>query len=228
MFPEGSPPTLPAPGAHGGTSLARLLIQAAVTRPGLELDTMTGEPRGVQRPYRTSTSPRGSRGRALGLLPSHRAPTVARAQVPPGQLGRVSPGREPWASCFRRGFCHTGNLSICERPADSEHRGLEGGQGHYSCPEGAGGIRKAGAWGRSWLPRREAGRSPGPASCDPEWELLRSRARRGPTRERGRPSWPGYRRPPETRPHCRRRARGPESGGRRRDWKTSSRLHFLK
>lgn len=204
-------PTLPAPGAHGGASLAGAAdSEAAVTRPGLELDTMTGEPRASRDPTERPPAPPGWRW-GLGLLPlaqsTHCGPCPG-AAWPVGKSLQAAENPGPAAS--GEASVHTGSLSICERPAGLRAQGARGQQGRATIPaQKGGGIRKAGAWGRSWLPRGEPGggapgqrpvcavgtSAPGPERAD--------------SGARAAPSWPGYRRPPETRPHCRRRARGP-------------------
>lgn len=221
-------PSLPAPGAHGGASLAAAAdSEAAVTRPGLEPDTMTGEPCASRDPTERPPAPRGGGG-AWASCPSHRAPTGARAQVPPGQFGEESPGcREPWAGCFRRGFCPHWQPVYLGTPSGAPSTG--GQQGRAAIPAQMGrGIQKAGAWGRSWLPRGEPGG--GAPGQRPACAVGASApGREGQLRSESRPFRPGYRRPPGTRPCCSRRACGPESqeaGGE--IGKLLIELHFLK
>ena len=176
-----------------------------------------------------SASPPGGRW-GLGLLPltqsTHCGPCpgaarpvwgkVSRLQRP---LGRLLPERllSTLAACQsgnaqrgpKRGGLEgtrAGPLFLPRRMGASRRqvRGAEAGCPGGSSGEGAPGQHPVCAVGSS---------APGPKRAD-------SGARTAPSR-------PGYRRPPETRPHCRRRACGPqESGGRRRDWETCNRIAF--
>ena len=221
-------PTLPAPGAHGGASLAGAAdSEAAVTRPGLELDTMTGEPRASRDPTERPPAPRGGGG-AWASCPSHRAPTVARAQVPPGQLGRVSRLQRTLGRLLPERLLST--LAAClsaNAQRGSEHRGLEGSRaGPLFLPRRAGASGRQVRGAEAGCPAGSPGEEPRASVLCAQWELA-LQGPRGPTQER-EPPLPG----PVTAAR-RRRARtagggpaAPESGGRRRDWKTSNRIAF--